>query len=237
MPTDYAPSRRNARWFTVFTLVGVVLLAGLGTWQLQRLDWKENLIAQREAGMEAPPLAPGDVDVPTDTYRRVTLTGTFNHDHEFFLAGRTQRGQSGFHVVTPLAVDDVGTVFVDRGWIPNEARDPAARPGSRPEGEVSFTGLVRQPAQPSWFTAESDPVENYWFWVDLPRMARTAGIEAETGWYAMAGQDAPWKAPIPHDFEIDLRNDHLQYALTWYLLAVGLAVLGWLYRRRAGGTR
>lgn len=226
--------RRRALWFTVFATVGVIALVALGTWQLQRLAWKENLIAQREAGMEAPALNPAEVAVPEDAYRRVALTGRFDHDHEIFLTGRTQKGKPGYHVVTPLITSDGTAVFVDRGWIPLEARDPGTRPDGQVEDTVSFTGLVRDPAGPSWFTPDNDVAANYWFWPDLAGIAAHAEIEgeAETAWYAMAGQDAPWAMPVPHEFEIDLRNDHLQYAVTWYALAVALAAIGWLYRRR-----
>jgi len=234
MARDVSDTPRRAVWFTVFAVLGVIGLAALGTWQIQRLEWKENLIAQREAGMDAAPMVAGDVTVPGDAYRRVALTGRFDHAHEFFLTGRTQRGKPGYHVVTPLITPDGTAILVDRGWIPLEARDPGTRPGGQVEGTVSFTGLVRDPAGPSLFTPDNDTEANYWFWPDLATMAAEAGLEgeAETAWYAMAGHDAPWDMPVPHEFEIDLRNDHLQYALTWYALAVALAVIAWLYRRR-----
>ena len=138
------------------TLVALAILVGLGTWQLQRKAWKEDLIAQIEARTHG---APGEIlpeaywagwRAGADEFRRVRLTGTFLHEHEALVHGPCagERGGppiQGFYLFTPLRLAKGGRVMVNRGFVPTELRDPASRPQSRPQGEAAVTGLVRAP--------------------------------------------------------------------------------------------
>jgi surfeit locus 1 family protein len=224
--------------------VGFAVLAGLGTWQLQRLAWKEALIAaidQRThstpaklAGIERQFAGTGDVD-----YQPLELRGTFDHTRErHFFA--THEGRSGFFVYTPLKLADGRAVFVNRGFVPYDRKEPATRPQGQLEGTIAITGLARNPlaAKPSSVLPDNEPEKNIFYWKDREGMARSAGLDpaALLPFFIDAGPGPnPGGLPVGGVTIVDLPNNHLQYAVTWYGLAAALAgVLGvWLWRRSA----
>ena len=229
-------SRGRRRWLipTATTVVGVIVLLGLGTWQVERLQWKEGLIAARESRIAAPPLdLPTGDDPAAIQYRRVHFAGRFLNDREMYLAARTYEGETGYHVVTPVRPAAGPPVLVDRGWIPLFRKDPASRPESRPEQMTEIDGYVRLPAKPNIFTPANDPGNNLWFSIDLAAMARYAGLAAVRPFYVQAAPGPDPKAlPIGIKLSVDLPNNHLQYAITWYALAAALLVTYIVYMRR-----
>jgi surfeit locus 1 family protein len=224
------------RWLipTAFTVIGLALLVGLGTWQLERLTWKEGLIATRQERLAAPPVAlPDDGDAAPLEYRRVHFSGRYLNDREMYLAARTLNGETGYHVVTPVRPADGLPVLVDRGWIPLYRKDPSSRPETRPAGATEIDGYVRLPGRTNLFTPANDPAQNVWYSVDLKAMAHYAGLDAVRPFYVQAAPGPDPKAlPIGIKPPVDLPNNHLQYALTWYALAVALAITYILYMRR-----
>ena len=228
-----APSRRRIVVALVLGLAGIAILLALGTWQVQRLHWKEAILQTIDQRMHAAPqpladvekkfAAEGDVD-----YVPVTVTGTFLHEAErHFFA--TWQGQSGFDVFTPLKLDDGRFVFVNRGIVPYDVKDPAKRPEGQVAGIVTLTGLARNPLteKPSGMLPDNDPAKNIFYWKDRDAMAASAGLPAG---YQMVpifvDADAtpnPGHLPMGGVTLIDLPNNHLQYAITWYGLAAALA--------------
>ena len=169
------------------------------------------------------------------------LTGRFLHEHELYLGSKTHRGQVGFRVVTPMELTDGRLVLIDRGWVPMEARDPARRADGQSGGLVSLDGLARRDGWTGspWFRPDNQPAENYWFWVDLDAMAERIGRgDLITDVYLEAVETEPTRRlPRPRQAVVDLRNDHLQYALTWYALAAALVVIYLLFSTRAEPSR
>ncbi|MFQ5346869.1 MAG: SURF1 family protein [Rhodothalassiaceae bacterium] len=220
---------RNKRRFrpgfgaSVCTLVGLALLIGLGTWQLQRLAWKRALLSEIAARTTAAPVAlPAVIADPEDwRYRRVTISGHFDHAHEMLVAaGR------GWQVITPLLRDDAPAVLVVRGFVPEAKRSPDARPMGQIAGQVSVTGIVRlAPSRKGWFTPENVPAEGRWYWCDLDAMARAAGLVEVLPVLVEAEASAPGGWPQGGVTRLDIPNRHLQYALTWYALALVLLVI------------
>lgn len=229
-------SSRTRRWLipSAFTVFGLALLIGLGTWQLERLQWKEGLIATREERLAAPPIALPDRGDPAGLeYRRVHFSGQYLNDREMYLAARTLNGETGYHVMTPVRPAAGLPVLVDRGWIPLYRKDPSSRPETRPGGTTDIDGYVRLPERPNIFTPANDQTQNMWFSIDLKAMARYAGLDAVRPFYVQAAPSADPKAlPIGIKPMVELPNNHLQYALTWYALAVALAITYILYMRR-----
>jgi surfeit locus 1 family protein len=232
---------RPRLWPTAFTVPAVLVLLALGTWQVQRLHWKEGLIAERQAGLAAPvaPWAEAARDPAGYLWHRVSARGRFLHDRELVLAARSMNGNPGYHIVTPFEVAGGGSaLLIDRGWVPLDRKDPAARAEGQVAGEVAVTGILRPGHQPNWLTPDNDPEKNFWFWIDLPAMARAAGLEggAVTDVYLEAGAEPnPGGFPIGGQTRTALPNDHLQYAITWYALALALIVIYVLYHRGEGG--
>jgi surfeit locus 1 family protein len=226
---------RPSFWPTVIAIPAVIVMLALGTWQVQRMYWKEGLIAERVARTTAEPVAlprAGD-DLSAMDYRHTSVTGQFLHDHELYLAARSMRGNPGYHVVTPFRMADGSAVFVDRGWIPLERKDPAHRAEGQVAGTVTLDAVIRLPHAQNWLTPDNDPGKNTWFWVDLPAMATAAGLSGEIAPVYLEAGPAPNPGgfPIGGQTRIDLPNDHLQYAITWYALAVALAVIYVLWHR------
>jgi len=212
---------------TIAAAIGVLFLIGLGVWQLDRLAWKEGLIAERQAQSQAAaiPLPASDTDPATLNFRHAVATGSFDNTKELLLAARSLNGNPGYHVVTPFHVDDGRVLLVDRGWIPIERKDPAKRAEGQIEGHTAIDGLIRLPRAQNWLEPDNEPQNAIWFWVDLPAMGAEIGVPPErlAPFFLEAGPaENPGGFPIGGQSRTELPNDHLQYAITWFALAVGL---------------
>jgi surfeit locus 1 family protein len=231
---------RPTFWPTVFTVPAVLLMLGLGVWQLYRLQWKEALIAERIERTTAAAIAlPGpDVDVSNLEYRHVVATGEFLHDQETFLGARSLNGNAGYHLVTPLKLDDGRVLLIDRGWIPLERKSPDKRALGEVPGQVTVDGVIRLKGTQNWLVPDNRPDLNFFFWADLAGIAQLKGLSnVETRYFVEAGPAKnPGGFPIGGQTRIDLPNDHLQYAITWFCLAVALAVIYVLYHRQQPGA-
>lgn len=259
---DAAPKSSGLLWPTLLTILGLAILLSLGTWQMRRLAWKEALMARVAAAAKAEPVpiakfagfaaAAGNDGLPDDLqFRRVTISGTFDHDNEFHVWSPGKQGPA-WSVVTPLRLaaplkdgaTTVDRVLVIRGVVLDKAKAVAARADGNPAGTVTFTGRVRF-GHVGTFSKSADSAKNEWLDFDLGSMARKlapadaarAGegiapffVEAET---ATGGAGAPQ----PDLAAVNLSNRHLEYALTWYGLAATLAgvyiAFAWSRRRRS----
>jgi surfeit locus 1 family protein len=228
-------------WPTVFAAPALLVLLGLGAWQIQRLYWKERLIAERAAAVAAPvvPVPQTLAQARRLDFHRVVADGMFLHAKEIYLGATAGAGRIGYQVLTPLREPDGGIVFVNRGFIPADLKNQAKRAAGQIAGTVRIAGLLRLPpaGRPNWFLPDNRPDMNYWFWVDLPAMAAANALARVAPFYIDA--DA---APNPGGWPkggvtpLALPNDHLQYAFTWFSLAVALIVIYVLYHRRRAGT-
>lgn len=230
---------RPRLWPTVFTLPVLVLLLGLGVWQVRRLHWKEGLIAERRAATAAAPAPlPRWRDVTPDMeFRHVFARGVFLNNREILVYAPPRPGKVGYDVFTPLARPDGQIVFINRGFVPAGLRDRERRAAGEPKGPVRVTGLLRLPprARPNWFVPDNDPRRRRWFWIDLPRMAAADGLKRVAPYYVDADATPnPGGWPQGGLTQVRLPNNHLQYALTWFSLAVALLVIYVLSHRRTG---
>ncbi len=236
---------RPTFWPTVITIPALIVLLGLGTWQLDRLQWKNGLIAERTARAAAAPIAlpPAGTQLPPEAlarldFRHAAATGQYLHDREMYLAARTRKGAVGFQVVTPLRLADGAFVLVNRGWVPDERKDPATRPEGQVSGTMTVAGAIRVPGRQHWLQPDNEPAKNLWFWSDLGAMAGRGGIAAGGLVPVFLEADAtpnPGGLPIGGQAKINLPNDHLQYAITWYALAIGLAAIYIAYHHHNRG--
>lgn len=236
------PARRLAAFLLV--PLALAMLLGLGTWQVKRLNWKEDLLSTIAERRVAPPLeieavtalvAKGeDVD-----YRAMRAAGRFLHDKErHFLA--TFEGRAGFYVYTPLELADGTYLFVNRGFVPYDAKQASTRATGQVDGEQAVAGLARArlAAKPGILVPDNDPAKNVFYWKDLDAMASTTGLPVDKVRPFFLDADAtpnPGGLPKGGVTEINLSNNHLQYAITWYGLAAALLVIAVvaLVRRRS----
>lgn len=154
----------------------------LGTWQVQRLDWKSKLIAKFEDRLVRDPLPlPPHID-PTAInefdYRRIYATGHFRHDQEMLIGPRLHDGHDGYLVVTPLEREGKGTtVLVNRGWIPKKFKKQKDRPDGLPNGEITVEGLLREPWKKNMFTPDNSPQTQDFYFPDVEQMAKLTGSQ------------------------------------------------------------
>lgn len=235
----------------ILSLAAFALLVSLGTWQLDRLAWKEDLIARAETRSQAPaePLPPPAdwlaFDGPAQEYRAVRLFGRFLHDDELHVytalpSPKGQHGGQGWWVMTPMEVDGGGIVYVNRGFVPDDRKDPESRTEGRVEGSIDIEGLVQLAEPRGPFIPDDEPADNVWFTRDPVRMAAASGLpEPVAPFFVDARVSAPGGLPQGGETTLTFRNDHLGYALTWFGLAATLVgVFGFFaYGRLAGELR
>ena len=222
---------RPAFWPTVFSLPVFILCMALAVWQLERREWKWSILDRIAANQAAAPVTLDDLlkgEPLAHEYGRVKLSGTFMNDREFYLAARSLKDNVGMHVITPVRTDDGRIVLFDRGWIPSAKKDPAARAASRIDGHVDLVGIVRRTQKKPYFAPDNDPAKDFWFTVDVPLMRKMAGgtPDPKLDSFFLDADATPnaGGVPIGGQTHLDIPNDHLQYAITWFL--IGLALVG-----------
>lgn len=241
----------------IIALLLIVLFAGLGTWQVQRLQWKLALIDRVESRVRASPVAPpaparwAQVSRESDEYRHVRLAGHFLYEYTTPVQAVSELG-AGFWLLTPLCTTEGSIVLVNRGFL--GAADARERyPARRAEGNPcaaaapahSLTGLLRITEPGGGFLRENDPVRNRWFSRDVAAIAAARGLDnaGPVGAPAVApffvdaarAQDpagAP-EAPVGGLTVISFQNNHLVYAITWYALAL-MVIAAWWFVARSG---
>lgn len=213
------------------SLVALSILIGLGIWQVERKAWKEDLIARIVSESRAEPVAPPAAtawDPARDEFHHVRMKGHFLNDKETLVHGLAPgetpgRALQGYYVITPFIRDDGATVLVNRGFVPTELKAQGDRASGLIEGETTVTGILRASEPRTMFVPAPDPVRGEWFNRDVPGIAAARGL-GEVAPYlveadAVAGQTT-W--PRGGQLRVDLPNNHLQYAFTWFGIAACL---------------
>ncbi|MBY4609880.1 SURF1 family protein [Rhizobium sp. 9T] len=228
------PRRRLPVITGMLVLIALAILISLGTWQVERLHWKEGLLADIATRQAAAPVPLADIEVMAASggdieYRKVTAAGRYinNKERHFFA---TWRGQTGFYVYSPLELADGRVLFVNRGFVPYENKEPEMRMQGQLTDQQTVTGLARAklPGKPSSLVPDNDVAKNIFYWKDLDVMAESVGLEKARVLPFFVDADStpnPAGLPIGGVTQVDLPNDHLQYALTWYGLAAVLVVV------------
>jgi surfeit locus 1 family protein len=223
-------------WF--FFLGAFATTVGLGTWQVQRLAWKEGLIAQieqakKEAPLTAKDLVDDEAAMKEKNFWPVKLSGTWLHEIEYHLAPRYYKSQFGYHIIEPLQLADKRIVLINRGWIPAAKKDVGTRPHSIAVGHSTVLGLIRVGNERTPFSPANQKEKDIWFGRDIAQMADF--YELKNVVPAMVDAIGEQKAdtlPVPSDGAIRLRNDHLSYIITWYMIAGGILIIFVLSHRK-----
>ena len=244
-PEDIRRGPRAPAVLITLSLIAALVFVGffaLGTWQVKRLFWKLDLIERVDQRVHAPAVqSPGpaqwpEISAANDEYRHVFATGTFLNDKETFVQAVTALG-SGFWVLTPMQLADGTFIIVNRGFIPPEQRDPATRGASAPSGVTTVTGLLRITEPLGGFLRENDAVGNRWFSRDVQAIAAAHGLGKTAPYFIDAEAGPPdenrdartW--PAGGLTVISFPNNHLVYAITWYALALMIAIAAWYVGR------
>lgn len=202
------------------------LLCWLGTWQLQRLQWKEAMLARIAASMEGDPEPLFETAEP---FARVIVAGRFDYVREAMLGVEIRNGIAGTNLVTPLLRQSGPPLLVVRGWIPLEG--PPARI-ARPAGVVEITGWIRASEQPGLLSATDEPQHRRFYNFDIPAIAASMGLRRFEPFGLVAlGPGENNVFPDPARRPPQPNNDHLGYAITWFGLAGSLVVVLFFYLR------
>ena len=224
----------------IATLVSLGILIALGTWQLQRLEWKTGILNAIERGIDSPARPIDAVIMETGdpagaAFSHVMATGVFDHDGELYLFGSAPGQPPGYRLVTPLIRENAPPVLVIRGSVPEALKDPADRSEGQVGGEVTVTGLLRADEERGMFGAENDVPGNLWFYRDIAAMAEASGYpDALPAVIEAADMNVPGGWPRgrdPQQVHNSIPNRHLEYAITWYALAVVMVIIAALFMR------
>jgi surfeit locus 1 family protein len=236
-------------WPTVFAGAALCLLFGLGFWQLERLSWKEALLARLAARAGAEPMALAAVERrwrqgEDVEYLHAVAKGRFHNDKELYLFAPTPAGL-GWHVYTPLEIAPGRILWVNRGWVDDAHKRPEQRPAGQIEGDPEVRGLIRATSPPGLFTPSNDAAANLWYWPDLAHMTRAAYGAAPPPALAFRLELDQQPAPpggLPRGgiTRLDLPNRHLEYAVTCFALGLTLIVVYFAFvrhRLRSGQSK
>ncbi len=237
-PVHLFPKRRPVA-FCVFLLVAAALFTALGLWQVERRTWKHDLIARVDARIHAPAIpAPGpqawpDISPDTSEYLRVTASGHFVPGKAALVQAVTALGP-GFWYVAPFETDQGFTLLVNRGYVPGDWKDPAARTDSAPPSAGTVTGLLRLTEPGGGFLRSNDPAGDRWFSRDVAAIAAARGLGTVAPYFIDAEASAPaGRYPVGGLTVVSFPDNHLVYALTWFAMAVlSAGAAAALWRRR-----
>jgi surfeit locus 1 family protein len=242
-----APAQKRRSWLGLLipAVLAFAALIALGTWQIERKASKEGLIAALTARLAAPPVALpppatwSTLDQASNEYRRVTFSAEFDNAKDALVyaapsAFRPDASGPGFWVFTPARLADGSLVVVNRGFVPKDLWNSTTRPDGQFSGSVEITGVMRFADTRRWFTPKDDPIHNLWFLRDPATIAAAKNWAHVSPFYVEQESPVPpggW--PQPGKLVVNLPNNHLGYAVTWYGLALVLLVVFALWARSA----
>jgi surfeit locus 1 family protein len=211
----------------------LIILIGLGTWQLQRLQWKEGLIAERTALLEQAPLVLTSINDNVAEYRRVRVSGVLLTDKSLFVGPVSYKRGPGWYLVTPLRLMTGGIILINRGWIAYDKRDVYRDAAAGAGKQISFDAISRRSGKLGAFIPENVPEKDQWYLVDPEGMAQHLGLGSVASfWLIVRATPGQRSSPKPVGDIVMPVNNHLQYVMTWYGLALVLMVIGALYWRK-----
>ncbi len=224
---------------SIFLLIACGCFVALGIWQIERLGWKQALIARVESRVNAPPSpAPSKsewnkVNRADDEYRHVDVTGVFDHTKETYVYASTELGP-GYWVLTPLTKQGGDHIFINRGFVPLDKKEPSTRADGQPNGPVTITGLLRINEPNGTFLRANVPDADRWYSRDVEAIAAKRGIKDVAPYFIDADKNAiEGTYPVGGLTQIKFPNSHLQYAITWFAMAAMTVVfMGFLLKTR-----
>ena len=195
---------KNLLLFKIFVFLFITLFCTLGTWQLYRLQWKQDIINQISEGLKSTPIKYSQ-DIRKN-YQKVTLVGEYDFKSQIYLYSLNDKGQPGFDVVTPFETTKKENVLVNRGWIKKELKN---------HSDINIlsnnvTGMLRQANRKNFFTPDNDINKNIWFSVNLEDVQKITGKKFNE--FIVYLDDKNINTPKPKKITVDLPNNHLKYA-------------------------
>ncbi len=212
------------RLFPLFAfIVALSILLGLSGWQIKRLNWKTDLISQRINSFESDPISFVNLNQPEkNEFRKVFVDGQLLNEFEMYMPALSKRGNNGFHILVPLKTTSGKLIIYDTGWIPLKIKEKEKRLLNISKNSQTFEAVIRTSGRKGYFQPDNDTDTNTWFFVEPELMSEYLKLNFENEYYLEAVKNGPNGFPLGNQTRIYLRNNHLQYALTWLMIACGL---------------
>ena len=197
----------------------------LGTWQLVRLQWKNNLINQISEGLKSSPI--NYSNKIKANYQRVVVEGKYNFEKQIYLYSLNDKGQPGYDVITPFESRFSENVLVNRGWIKSNLKNNIVI-NKTPDSKIQ--GLILEIRKPNIFKPENDIKKNIWFSINLEQIKEITGKNFSN--HVLYLEEKKITVPKPKKITIDLPNNHLKYAITWYSISISIFAYFLYFRKK-----
>lgn len=200
---------------TSLMILSVIILCGLGNWQLERLKWKTDLLTELDQAYNQTPKPLTKEDFKNGTLKRGTVTGRYDHSHEIKIIPRTHDGKNGSHIIAPFKTNNGQTILVNRGWLPINKNTYI-----KPKGTITLSGLIRKPSWINPMVPQNEPDRNIWYRLEIDEIVSAKNIkDVTTSLFYLDQNDHSETYPLSTALTWQPRNSHLSYAIFWFTMA------------------
>ena len=214
---------KNKFLFTVFTFFFISVFIALGSWQIIRLNWKNNLILEIETSLKNPPVELSELNL--SNYLKIKTSGSIDFEKQIYLYNLNESGTPGFEVINPLIIDSKN-YLINRGWIPFEKKNSEE---IYDFDESNIVGTLKSQGRKNIFKPDNDIEENYWFSLDRDDILEFTGKKFSN---YIIYLDGNYQSPKPKKITANISNNHKKYAITWFSLAISILLLYLYFRRK-----
>ena len=209
--------------FSVFIIFFIFVFVGLGTWQIIRLNWKNNLILEIENSLKNPPVEL--VESSKENFLKIRTSGSIDFDKQIYLYNLNDTGTPGFEVVNPITIGDEN-YLINRGWIPFEKKGTEE---INIFDQENIIGTLKLQGRKNIFKPDNDLVENYWFSLNREDVLKFTGKNFSK---YIIYLDGNYQFPRPKKITANISNNHKKYAMTWFSLAISILLLYLYFRKK-----
>jgi len=209
--------------FSVFVIFFILVFISLGSWQIIRLNWKNNLILEIESSLKKPPVQLSETNVTN--FLKIKTSGSIDFDKQIYLYNLNENGTPGFEVINPLIIDSKN-YLINRGWIPFKKKNSEE---IYEFDESNIIGILKSQGRKNIFKPDNDIKENYWFSLDREDILEFTGKKFSN---YIIYLDGNYQSPKPKKITANISNNHKKYAITWFSLAISILLLYLYFRRK-----
>ncbi len=214
---------KNKFLFSVFIIFFILVFIGLGTWQIIRLNWKNNLILEIENSLKNPPVELAQSK--KENFLKIKTSGFIDFDKQIYLYNLNDSGTPGFEVINPITIEDEN-YLINRGWIPFEKK------GTQEINlfdQKNIIGTLKLQGRKNIFKPDNDLDENYWFSLNREDVLKFTGKNFSN---YIIYLDGDYQFPRPKKITANISNNHKKYAMTWFSLALSILLLYLYFRKK-----
>ena len=213
----------------IYSSMALLILVSLGTWQLERLRWKTDILSSMKESLSLPPLKITSQvidNIDQYSFRRIQLTGNYLYKDNITIYSKVFNKKVGKHLIVPLETK-YGIILVNRGFIPSDFNIE----NNIKSGEISINGIVKFQQKINYFTPNNNVIKNEWYYININEVSNFLSLPL-LNFYIVEENNIEEKYPVGSQYNINIPNDHLQYAITWFSLALALSIFINLFWRK-----